>query len=195
LSRKVLWENQGRVAIIQLSNPPFNCVDYQFLQDFEQTLDEIELFKDIRGLVILSSNHKVFAMGENGGKSSAAGFEEDMLNKILKRLSQYSLPTISIISGTAIGAGFEIALACDLRISSELSKFGFYSHISPTSIGKACLIELTSPAKAKELIWFGQLIGAQEAVGLGIINRIFPDSRLMNEGIEMASSIIQQKSY
>ncbi|MCK1983554.1 MULTISPECIES: enoyl-CoA hydratase/isomerase family protein [Peribacillus] len=195
MSRKVLWENQGRVAIIQLSNPPYNCVDDQFLQDFDRTLDEIELSNDIRGLVILSSNNKVFAIGKNGGRISEEGLEEELLYKILKRLTLYSLPTISIISGTAIGAGLEIALACDLRISSEFSKFGFYSHISPSSIGKACLIELTSPSKAKELIWFGQLIGAKEAVDIGIINRIFPDSRLINEGVEMANSIIQQKTH
>lgn len=193
MSRTITWENQGRVAIIQLSNPPINCVNNQFLNDFNQTLDEIEQSKDIRVMVIVSSTGKVFATGRNERSKADQVLEKQQLSKTLKRLALQPFPTISIISGTAIGAGFEIALACDLRISSEFSKFGFYSDISPTTFGTESLIELTGPAKAKELVWLGQLIGAQEAVGLGIVNRIFPDSHLVNEGLEMAHTITHQK--
>lgn len=193
MSKTVTWENQGRVAVVQLFNPPINCVNCKFLKDFDQTLDEIEQSKEIRVLLIMSTNNKMFAIGRNERSESNQVHEKRLLCRVLERLSLQSIPTICIISGTAIGSGFEIALACDLRISSEFSKFGFYNDISPTSFGAEALIELTGPAKAKELIWVGQLISAQEAVDVGVVNRIFSDSHIINEGLEMAYSIIHSK--
>lgn len=191
--RTVTWENQGRVAIVQLSNPPINCVNQGFLNDLNQTLDEIEKSKGIRVLLIVSTNSKIFAVGRDERSEATQDVEKKLLGKILKRLADQPTPTISIISGNAIGAGFELALACDLRVSSEISKFGFYNDVSPTEFSAATLKELTGPAKAKELMWVGQLISAQEAVDIGVVNRIFADALLMNEGLEMAYSMIHSK--
>jgi enoyl-CoA hydratase/carnithine racemase len=121
----------------------------------------------------------VFATGRKGGSEADKSLENHQFDNVLTKIANLSLPSISIISGTALGLGFEIALACDLRISDRSSKFGFYSDVSPTSISKASLIELTGPAKAKEMIWLGQLFSAQEAIDVGMLNRIFPESLLL----------------
>lgn len=197
--RTVTWENQGRVAIVHLSNPPINSVNWRLLKDLGQTLDEIEKSEEVRVLLIVSTNSKIFAVGRNerieriDRSEVNQQVETKLLSSVLKRLADQPIPTISIISGNAIGAGFELALACDLRVSSEISKFGFYNDVSPTSFSSATLKELTGPAKAKELMWVGQLIGAQEAVDVGVVNRIFTEDHLMNEGLEMAYSMIHSK--
>ena len=191
--RTVTWENQGRVAIVHLSNPPINSVNWRLLKDLGQTLDEIEKSEEVRVLLIVSTNSKIFAVGRNERSEANQHVETKLLSSVLKRLAEQPIPTISIISGNAIGAGFELALACDLRVSSEISKFGFYNDVSPTSFSSAILKELTGPAKAKELMWVGQLIGAQEAVDVGVVNRIFTEDHLMNEGLEMAYSMIHSK--
>ena len=193
MSRTGKWEGHGRIAIIQLSNPPINSVNDKLLLDLAQTLDEIEESDDIRVLVIVSAISKVFATGRQSGSEADRFLGNQKLCNVLKKIANQSLPSISIISGKAVGPGLEIALACDLRISDRSSKFGFYSDVSPTSISKASLIELIGPAKAKEMIWLGQLFNAQEAIAVGMVNRIFPESLLLNEGLEMANSIIHQK--
>lgn len=192
MSQTVTWEKQGRVAIIQLWNPPINCVNGQFLEELDHTLANIEQSKEIRVLVIVSANPKVFAVGRQDQNEADRDLEKQQLSKVMKRLLHQPRPTIAVISGSAIGAGFELALACDLRISSELSKFGFYSNISPTDIGTVTLIELAGHSKAKEFIWLGQVLSAQAAREMDIVNRIFPDSHLVNEGIEMAHVIAHQ---
>ncbi len=63
--RTVTWENQGRVAIVHLSNPPINCVNRRLLKDLSQTLDEIEKSKEVRVLLIVSTNSKIFAVGRD----------------------------------------------------------------------------------------------------------------------------------
>ena len=132
--RTVTWENQGRVAIVHLSNPPINSVNWRLLKDLGQTLDEIEKSEEVRVLLIVSTNSKIFAVGRNERNERNERIdrsevnqqvETKLLSSVLKRLADQPIPTISIISGNAIGAGFELALACDLRVSSEISKFGF----------------------------------------------------------------------
>lgn len=194
MTRTVLWEKQGRIAVIRFANPPINCVNELFLQDFDQVLDEIEKLEEIEVMVIASSNSKIFATGRDERSQIANSHKKQkLLKKIMERLANLPIPTICVITGTAIGAGLEIALVCDLRIASECSRFGFYSDIPLTEYGNKALIDLAGPAKAKELTWLGQLVGGREALGIGIINRLFPESHITNEALEMAFSIIQYK--
>lgn len=191
MTRTVKWERQRNVGILILSNPPINCVTQQLLIDFHDTLDEVEQDKEIKVLLITADNSRVFATGYNQENPPEIEEEKQLLSKILKRITLLSIPTISIISGAAIGEGFEIALACDLRICSDTSRVGFYQGRSTTELTAAFLIELTGSSRAKELLWFGQSIGAEEAQKLGLVNRVFLDSYLMNEGLEMANALLQ----
>ena len=194
MKRTIILEKHGRIAVLCLANPPINCVNYRFLQDFEQVLDEIEQSEDIEVMVIASMNPKIFATGRDERVPACRLFDkEKLLNKVLERITALSIPSISVINGTAIGAGLEIALVSDLRIASEFSKLGFYSDLHPTASGKKALTEVSGPAKTKELTWLGQLVEGQEALRIGLINRLYPESHLMTEALGMALSIFQSK--
>lgn len=195
ITRTVTLEIQGRTALISLSNPPANQMNEQLLQDLHQTLNEIEEMEEIGAILIGSDNPKVFAVGRNDGNDAEREFSERQLYNVLKRIILQPIPTVCIISGSAIGSGFEIALACDLRISCDSSRFGFYSDSLPTSIGKDCLMDLIGPSKMKEMIWLGQVIDAQAARDIGIVNRIFPAPHLLNEGLEIANAISFRKKH
>lgn len=194
MKRTVFLEKHGRIAVVCFANPPINCVNYRFLQDFNQTLDELEKSEETEVMMMVSVNPKIFAIGRDERiQATQSQQKELLLNKILERIATLSIPTISVINGTAIGAGLEIALVSDLRIASEISKFGFYSDLEPTPYGKRALTELVGPAKMKELTWLGQLVEGKEALKIGIINRLYPDTHLLNEAFGMALSIIHSR--
>ena len=189
MSRTVNWELQGRVAILQLGNSLTNAINHHFLHDMHQCLNEIEKQEQVKAIVVKSSQEKVFATSglvKRGEDKEVSDTQQNLLYDVLKKLALMPYPTIAIISGIAMGAGFELALACDLRIADESARFGFLHGTCPTTIGAAALIDLIGHARAKEVMWFGQTIEATEACRLGIVNRILPTQQLMNEGIEMA---------
>ncbi|MFA1710156.1 enoyl-CoA hydratase/isomerase family protein [Peribacillus frigoritolerans] len=188
MSRTVNWELQGRVAIVQLGNSLTNAVNHLFLHDLHQCLNEIEKREQVRAVVVKSSQEKVFATTflVKRGEEEESDKNRHLLYEVLKKIALMPYPTIAIVSGLAMGAGFELALACDLRIADESARFGFLHGTCPTTIGAAALIDLIGHARAKEVMWFGQTIEATEACRLGIVNRILPTHQLMNEGIEMA---------
>ncbi|WP_249593860.1 enoyl-CoA hydratase/isomerase family protein [Peribacillus frigoritolerans] len=189
MPRTVNWELQGRVATLQLGNSLTNAVNQSFLHDFHHCLIEIEKQKQVKAIVVKSSQEKVFAttgLVKRGEEKEDSDKNQNLLYGVLKKLALMPYPTIAIVSGIAMGAGFELALACDLRIANESARFGFLNGTCPTAIGAAALIDLIGHSRAKEVMWFGQTIEASEACRLGIVNRILPTHQLMNEGLEMA---------
>ncbi|MCU6598997.1 enoyl-CoA hydratase/isomerase family protein [Peribacillus frigoritolerans] len=188
MPRTVNWELQGRVATLQLGNSLTNAVNQPFLRDFHQCLFEIEKQEQVKAIVVRSSQEKVFATTGlvKRGEEKESDKNRNLLYDVLKKLALMPYPTIAIVSGIALGAGFELALACDLRIANESARFGFLNGTCPTTIGAAALIDLIGHSRAKEVMWFGQTIDASEACRLGIVNRILPTHQLMDEGLEMA---------
>ncbi|MDF2680436.1 MAG: enoyl-CoA hydratase [Brevibacillus sp.] len=194
MPKTITWIQEGSVALLTLRYSPVNALHSSVLTEIEDCLHQIEAGQRTRAVVLLSSSDKVFAT--TYAQLNSPSTEElrclRQFQQLLQHIKEFPFPILAIIAGAALGAGFELALACDLRISGEYAKFGFPdtpNGILPTSIGVTTLVEEVGVAKTKELLWGGRLIGAKEAHGLGIVNAVIPDSHLVEEGIAMAHSL------
>lgn len=192
--KTITCNQEGSVAVLTLRFSPVNALHCSVLSEIEDCLIQIEAGQRTRAVVLLSSSDKVFAT--TYAQVNTPCSEElrclGQLQQLLQHIKEVPFPIIAVIAGAALGAGFELALACDLRISGEYAKFGFPdtpNGILPTSISVTTLMEEVGVAKTKELLWGGRLIGAKEAHGLGIVNALIPDSLLVEEGIAMAHSL------
>jgi len=159
----------------------------------------------------LDSSVKVLVLSGAGGKSFMAGSDLTELSKLsplemeafssslgggfYTRFEQMDKPVIAMIDGLCLGGGLELALSCDIRIASETSRFGqpeILIGIMPGSGGTQRLSRLVGTAKAKELIYTGNMIEASEALGIGLINQMVSSEKLEDVVMAMAGKIAQQ---
>ena len=113
------------------------------------------------------------------------------------RIETLNIPVIAAVNGFALGGGCELAMACDIRIASEKAKFGQPEcglGITPGAGGTQRLPRLVGPAKAKELLYTGKIIGAEEACRIGLANEVVAPDALMDTAMEMATMIAKKCS-
>jgi enoyl-CoA hydratase len=190
------------IEIVTLNRPnKLNALNIDLLTELNSVLDATENNRDIKCLIITGSGEKAFAAGADIGelknmeKTNAdrfSKFGQDVFN----RISTFNKPIIAAINGYALGGGFELALACHLRFASENAKFGLPEinlGVIPGYGGTQRLTELINKNRAAELILTGSFIDAEEAYRLGIVNKIYPLSKLMNKSLEFAE-LVSSKS-
>lgn len=184
------------IAEIALNSGPLNLVDKAMLRAFNQVLGEVAALPGIRCLIVHGGTARAFCAG-----SDIKGFEhlrhdasehkilfEDM---VLRRLARMPMPTIAAIDGPALGGGLEIALACDLRVCRKGVALGLTeSRLGGLAgNGSVRLTRLVGPARAKEMLYTGETISADEALAWGLVNRVIEDGTALEGARRLASTI------
>jgi enoyl-CoA hydratase len=111
-------------------------------------------------------------------------FSQKKTTDLFEKIAEFPKPVVAAVNGAAVGGGCELCLACDLRIASEKAKFGLPEvriGVMPAGGGTQRLPRLIGVARAKELLLTGDIIDAQEAYRLGLVNRVVPPDKLMEE--------------
>lgn len=197
--RYVLYEKRDGVAIITLNRPErLNALSRELLADLRRALEEAERDPEVRSVVVTGSGRS-FCAGADVTEftKSAAEVREfiELGGAVFEYIENMSKPVIAAVNGYALGGGFELVLACDLVVASSNAVFG-----SPevnlgivTGWGASPKLLLTvGPAKAREIVMLGETIPAEEALRLGIVNRVVPPERLMDEALELARKLSQK---
>jgi enoyl-CoA hydratase len=164
------------VAVVRLKRPPANALSTAVLKELAETA--AELTRDPAGAVVVTGSKKMFAAGadinEFGGEEEArvvgAHFRE-----ALDLVAAIPRATIAAINGYALGGGCEMALACDVRLASENAQFGqpeINLGIIPGGGGTQRLARLVGASRAKDLILSGRQVGADEALRMGLVDRV-----------------------
>jgi enoyl-CoA hydratase/carnithine racemase len=189
----------GAVVQIGLANPPLNLVTKEFLEHLDESLQEIERDRSVRCVVLHQGAARVFCAG-----SDMREFESVCKNAIDKkilfeeyvtrRLAHIHCPTIAALDGAALGGGFELALACDIRIAAHDAKVGLTEcHIGGLGgSGAVRLTQLVGPARASELLFTGKTLSATLAQAWGLINEVTVDESAKQRALAMASEIAQR---
>ncbi len=173
----------GRVAHLELVNPPLNLVTREMTEQLHKTLGRLEAAEDeVRAVVVGGRGERAFCAGSDIGEFEAlrgrVAEGKLLLEKfVYRQLANLAMPTIAAIEGDALGGGLELALCCDLRIASERARLGMPEvrlAVIPGSGGTQRLPRVVGPARAKELILTGRLLSAQEAEGIGLVNQVVP---------------------
>ena len=174
-------EPQGEVAIIKINRPEaLNALNLDVIAELSRTIDIVGVDENIKVVIITGAGERAFCAGadiaymvniEPMKAEKYATSAQSVLNKI-ERLEK---PVIAAINGFALGGGCELALVCDIRIASSNAKIGqpeVTIGIPPGWGGTQRLTRIIGPAKAKELIFTGKMITAEEAAQIGLVNKV-----------------------
>ncbi len=186
---------ENRVATVTLNRPDrSNALGARIVEELERALDEIEGSGDLRALILTGAGEKAFCSGADLKERREMNADERWahnraLNSFAEHLARLQIPTIAAINGLALGGGFEISLACDLRIAADHAEFALPEvglGIVPGAGGTQRLPRLIGPSKAKELILTARRIDASTALEMGIINNIAPKDALLKAARSLA---------
>ncbi|MCK9305175.1 MAG: enoyl-CoA hydratase-related protein [Bacteroidales bacterium] len=185
------------ICTLKINNPSqLNSLNTKLLKELDSAVSRIENDREIY-VVIITGEGKAFVAGaditEMAGLDSRGGSEFGKLGSdLFRRIERLPVPVIAAVNGYALGGGCELALACDIRIASEYAKFGQPETglgITPGFSGTYRLPKIVGIAKAKELIYTGMIIDAQEALRIGLVNSVIKSEELMDKVNSMAGEI------
>ena len=203
----IIYEKKGNVAVVTLNRPDkLNSINVQMRNELIEAFTEVDTDKDVRAMVLTGAG-RAFCAG--GDVAEMVGGEEDGSGgsirdtelyqalsgrdaRVIQKLYNVEKPTIAMVNGVAVGAGFAISLACDLRVGSEKTRFmnAFVRvGLSPGWGSTWLYIKIMGLSKALEYLYTGDFIEAPEAEKLGVLNRLVPIDDLESETMALAGKI------
>jgi enoyl-CoA hydratase len=186
----VRLEVDGGIGTIRLERPPMNALNKQVQEEVRAAAQEATDRADVRA-VIVYGGPKVFAAGADIKEMADMGYVDMSarargLSSSLGAVADIPKPTVAAITGYALGGGFELALCCDRRIVGDNAKVGqpeILLGVIPGAGGTQRLARLIGPSKAKDVVYTGRFVGAQEALALGMVDEIVAPDEVYNAAL------------
>ncbi len=196
----LLCQIENKVAVVTINRPPVNPLNTKVFKELATLIDELEANDEVRAIVLTGSGEKAFVAGAD--INEMANLDLVGINKMNKtsrlvfsKIENLTKPVIAALNGLALGGGLELALACDLRISSEKAKFAFPEvglGIIPGGGGTQRLQRIVGQGIAKELLYFGEMFDAYRALELQLVNKVVPKEELLETALEWAKRLAQK---
>lgn len=190
-------EQRGSICICTISAPKtLNALNSTILGELNAFLDTVDV-QSTRCLILTGDGEKSFVAGADISEMAHLNEEEGFAfgqrgADVFRRIETLSIPVIAAVNGFALGGGCELALACDIRLCSDNARFGQPEvglGIIPGFSGTWRLARMVGMGMAKQLIFSGKPIRADEALRIGLVNAVYSQADLMNEAIALAESI------
>lgn len=193
----ILREDEGRVAILTINRPDkLNALNQQVRDEMLDHLNAIEADDGIGVVVITGAGEKSFVAGadisEFEGRSPFDQREAMRFPRIFDVMAAYPKPVIAMINGFCLGGGCEMSMSCDMRIASDRARFGqpeIKLGLIPGGGGTQRLPRLVGMGHAMRLTLTGDMIGAEEAASIGLVDQVVPHEELRAKTLELASKI------
>jgi enoyl-CoA hydratase len=196
---RIRLEIEDHTAVLTVDRPEVrNALDTGTVHEIHAALDSIQADRTIRVLIVTGAGEKVFVAGADVNTLLARSDRETLdaaNNRLFSRLEAVALPTIAAINGFALGGGLELALACDLRIAADNAQLGLPETglgIIPGAGGTHRLPRLVGIGVAKDMILAGTILEAEEALRVGLVNKVVPGKKLMATAREYADRIAKR---
>lgn len=195
----LLVDTAEDVTLIRLNRPEaLNALNQQLLEDLARALDAAEADAAV-GCVVLTGSEKAFAAGadikEMIDKTYPEVFLSNFFGPIGRRFEQFPKPVIAAVAGYALGGGCELAMLCDFIIAADTAKFGqpeINLGVMPGMGGTQRLTRLVGKSKAMDLILTARQMDAAEAERSGLVSRVVPADKLIEEALSAAKRIARQ---
>jgi len=196
----VLLDRRDRVAVITINRPEKrNALNIQTRAEGAAILDELRADDSVRVVIITGAGDKAFIAGadiaEFAGRTAISQREVMLERGLFNAVDTFPKPIIAMVNGYCLGGGCEVALACDIRVASETASFGqpeINLGIIPGGGGTQRLPRLVGEGKAMEMILTGEIIDAQTAFNLGLVNHVVPADQLEIKTMEIANRIAEK---
>ncbi len=196
--KNLLFEINEHVAVITLNRPEkLNALNSETMNELQAVFIELKNNKEVFVVILTGSGEKAFVAGadiaELNKLNMISGKEfAEKGQSVFNLIENLGKPVIAAVNGFALGGGSELALSCHIRLASENAKFGqpeVNLGIIPGYGGTQRLTRLINSGRAMEYILTGDMIDANEAFRLGLVNHVYPQNELMNKALEMAKKI------
>lgn len=195
----VLVERDGACAIITLNRPDVrNALNLEMVRELSDVLTELESDSTVGAIILTGAGDKAFVAGadiEELKARDALGSLAAINARLFRQIETFPAPVIAAIRGFALGGGCEMALACDLRVCGTSAKFGQPEvglGIIPAAGGTQRLPRLIGLSHAKDLVLTGRIIDADEALRMGLVNRVAPDDQVQDAARTLAQTILEK---
>jgi enoyl-CoA hydratase/carnithine racemase len=182
------------VATLRLNRPPMNALSQALLGEIAGAASALAADPSVKAVVVLGGE-KAFAAGADiaeFGDQAAARHVGRAFRSAFDGVAAIPRPVIAAVNGYALGGGLELAMSCDLRIASDKARVGqpeILLGIIPGAGGTQRLTRLVGPAKAKELIWSGRQVRSDEALAIGLVDRVAPADELQDQALAWAAEL------
>ncbi len=196
----LLREEENGIVTLTLNRPEvMNSFNFQLLHALKEQIDDVRFKRDVRVIIITGAGEKAFCSGADLKERVTLNPDQVKefiftIRNLFTSIEQLNKAVIGAVNGVALGGGTELALACDIRIASLNASMGLTETrlaIIPGAGGTQRLPRLVGRGKAKELIFTGQRIGAEEALNIGLVNKICDQKDLLDECKKMAAMICE----
>src|SRR5512139_3142276 len=196
--KNLIFEMDDRIGIIKINRPEVrNVLNWETWMELEEVFKRLHSEPNIRVGIITGVGDEAFVAGADlrmlkDRTPQDAVNASKKANEILLFMESIEEPMIAAINGWALGGGCEIALACDIRIASEKAQIGQTEvrvGIMPGYGGNVRLMRLIGSGRAKEMIYTGKMVNAREAERIGLVNRVVPHEKLMEEALMLAKDL------
>jgi enoyl-CoA hydratase len=188
-------ETRGKVALVTLDRPKaLNALNDALISELNQALDGFEANAEI-GCVVLTGSEKAFAAGADIKQMQSLSYPQNYLDDFVgpwERFASFRKPVVAAVAGYALGGGCEIAMMCDIVIAADNVQFGqpeIKLGVMPGIGGTQRLTRFIGKAKAMDLCLTGRMMGAEEAERAGLVSRIVPAAKLLEEAMKVAETI------
>ena len=187
-------EIRDAIGTIRLERPPMNALNRQVQDEIRDAATAVSTDDGVRAIIVYGGE-KVFAAGADIKEMADMSYVDMSaraadLSDALGALARIPKPVVAAITGYALGGGCEIALACDWRVLAEDAKLGqpeIKLGIIPGAGGTQRLARLVGPARAKDIVLSGRMIDAQEALRIGLADRVVPAERVYDEAVALVT--------
>lgn len=199
----IRYEQKGETALITLDRPQvLNAMNHQLWIDLQAALDSAQNTTTVK-VVIITGEGRAFSSGADLKDSRDRTLEDyrsylEELQAASRRIIRFDKPTIAAINGYALGSGYELALACDIRLAAEDALIGSpEAKVSSSVTGGAFRLiqQLVGPGKASELLFTAENIDGREAERIGLVNRAVPLDELLPTALKMATQIAANSAF
>jgi len=197
----IIFEKKDGYAKLTLNRPSkLNALNTELFNDLDRAITMIENDRDIHLMVLTGSGEKAFAAGADivelnkSDERSGKHFSQHG-SKVMERIANMSIPTIAMVNGFALGGGCELAMSCHIRFASDKARFGqpeVNLGIIPGYGGTQRLSRLVGTAKAMELNISGNMIKADEALRIGLVNNVFNAEELEAETMKFVNTVLSK---
>lgn len=202
MSEHVRFEVADGIGTIRLDRPPMNALNAGIQHGLVAACREASERSDVAAVVVYGGE-KVFAAGADIKEMEAMSYTDmvdhsALLQDFTRALARVPKPTVAAITGYALGGGCEIALACDWRVAAEDATLGqpeILLGIIPGAGGTQRLARLVGPARAKDLVFSGRFVSAQEALEIGLVDRVVPAAEVYGAARELVARYVGGPSY
>lgn len=190
-------ELEAGLAIVTINRPPVNALNKQVLDELQAIFTDLAQNRDVLAVIVTGEGNKAFVAGSDMGGlaelTPETGKELDQLHhSTFNRIADFPRPVICAINGLAFGGGTELALACDIRIAAQTAVFALPEvslGLIPSAGGTQRLPRIIPVGIAKELIFTGRRLKADEAEKLGLVNRVVPNDQVLAVAKEIGRQI------